>query len=123
MKDITVRKIPKLINLIILLIPISFLFHFIETSIFVNGSIYAFSVIFLFILLAGIISVKIKFNFIFIINILSILLSMILGKIFIVPPNESWFKPFGMNFAILFIGIIIFMGILIVRLLANRILK
>ena len=120
MKDISRGNFIKLIKLVILLTPMSFLFHYIETSLFSNGSTFAFLGAFLFVILAGIISVKIKPNFIFIINIASVLLSMFLGGMFITAPNESWFNPFGMNFAIVFIGIIILIGILIVRSFASR---
>lgn len=123
MKDISRGSFIKLINLIILLIPMSFLFHYIETSISTNGSILAFLGTFLFMILAGIVSTKIKINFIVIISFLSNLLSMMLGRIIIISPNESWFNPFGMNFAIVFTGIIILIGILIIRFFASRVLK
>lgn len=123
MKDTSRGSFIKLINLIILLIPMSFLFHYIETSISINGSIFAFLGTFLFMILAGIVSTKIKINFIVIISLLSSLLSMMLGRMFIISPNESWFNPFGMNFAIVFTGIIILIGILIIRLFASKVLK
>ncbi|MCK9445114.1 MAG: hypothetical protein M0Q14_11380 [Tissierellaceae bacterium] len=123
MKDMTRRSFIKLINLVILLIPMSFLFHYIETSLFTNGSMFAFLGTILYIVSAGIISVKTKSNFIILISILSNLLSVVLGKMFIISPNESWFKPFGMNFAIIFTGLIILIGISTVRLLASRIFK
>ena len=123
MKDISKRNFIKLINLIILLIPMPFLFHYIETSLYTNGSIFAFLGTFLFMVLGGIISTKIKTNFIVIISILSNLLSMVLEKMFIIPPNESWFNPFGMNFAIVFTGIIILIGILIIRLFTSKVVK
>ena len=123
MKDILRRNIIKLINLIILLIPVAFLFHYIETSLSTNGSIFAFLGTFLFMVLGGIISTKIKTNFIVIISILSNLLSIVLGKMLIIPPNESWFNPFGMNFAIVFTGIIILIGILIIRLFTSKVVK
>lgn len=123
MKDISRGSFIKLINLVILLIPMSFLFHYIETSISTNGSIFAFLGTLFFMILAGIISTKIKVNFIVIISLLSNLLSMMLGRMFIISPNESWFNPFGMNFAIVFTGIIILIGILIIRLFASKVLK
>ncbi|MBU5294434.1 hypothetical protein FYJ27_02845 [Anaerosalibacter bizertensis] len=123
MKDISRGSYIKLINLVILLIPMPFLFHYIETSLFTNSSMFAFLGTLLFIVLAGIISVKIKSNFIILISILSNLLSMVLGRMFIISPNESWFNPFGMNFAIIFTGSIILTGILTIRLLASRIFK
>lgn len=119
MKEISKVSFIKLIKPVILLTPMSFLFHYIETSLFTNASIFAFFLTSSFIVLAGIISVEIKHNFIFLINIVSVLLSMLLGRVFITAPNESWFNPFGMNFAIVFIGIIILLGILIIRLFAK----
>ena len=123
MKEISKVSFIKLIKVVILLTPMSFLFHYIETSLFTNASIFAFLGTFLFIILSGIISVKIKPNFIILINIVSVLLSVILGRMFITAPNESWFNPFGMNFAIVFTGIIILIGILIVRSFANKTFK
>ena len=123
MKEISKVSFIKLIKVVILLAPMSFLFHYIETSLFTNASIFAFLGTFLFIVLSSIISVKIKPNFIILINIVSILLSVFLGRMFITAPNESWFNPFGMNFAIVFTGIIILIGILIVRSFANKTFK
>lgn len=68
MKDILRGSFIKLINLIILLISMSFLFHYIETSISINGFIFAFLRTFLFMILAGIVSTKIKIDFIVIIS-------------------------------------------------------
>lgn len=68
MKEISKVSFIKLIKVVILLTPMSFLFHYIETSLFTNASIFAFLGTFLFIVLAGIISVKIKAKFIFLIN-------------------------------------------------------
>ena len=123
MKEISKVSFIKLIKVVILLAPMSFLFHYIETSLFTNASNFAFLGTFLFIILSSIISVKIKPNFIILINIVSVLLSVFLGRIFITAPNESWFNPFGMNFAIVFTGIIILIGILIVRSFANKTFK
>lgn len=115
MKNISAANFIKLIKFIIILTPISFLFHYIETSISVNGSMLAFSGGFLFILLAGVIAKQIENKLIIIISILSSLLSIGLGKIFIIAPNESWFNPFGMEVAIALTSIIILMGILTVK--------
>jgi hypothetical protein len=101
----------------------AFLFHYIETSLFASAYIFAFIGTFLFIVLAGLISVKSKLSFIIPINTLSILLSIVLGGKFITSPNGSWFNPFGMNFAIVFTGIIILIGILIIRSFVSAILK
>lgn len=123
MKEISKVSFIKLIKPVILLTPMSFFFHYIETSPFTNASIFAFLGTFLFIILAGILSVKIKPSIIFLINIASVLLSIFLGRMFITAPNGSWFNPFGMNFAIVFIAIIILIGILVVRSFTSRIFK
>lgn len=48
---------------------------------------------------------------------------MLLGRMIIISPKESWFNPFGMNFAIAFTAIIILIGILIIRFFAKKVLK
>jgi len=123
MKELSKVSFIKLIKLVILLTPMSFLFHYIETSPFKNASAFAFLGTFLFIVLAGKISAKTKPSIVFLITIASVLLSIFLGRMFISPPNGSWFNPFGIDFAIVFTGIIILIGILIVRSFASRIFK
>jgi len=99
-----------------------FLFHYIETSLFTNGAIFAFGGTLLFVVLVGLLSTKSKPYLIILTNILTILLSVWLGTKFITPPNDSWFNPFGMNSAIIFTGIIILIAVLIVRFVSNAIL-
>lgn len=99
-----------------------FLFHYIETS-FANGSTLVFVGTSLFVVLAGLIAMKSKLHFILLINTFTILLSVALGGKLIISPNESWFNPFGMNFAIIFTGIIILIGILIIRLFTSKVVK
>lgn len=111
----------KFIRLVILLIPMPFLFNYIETS-FANGSTLAFAGTLLFVIFAGLVSTKSNLYFIFLINILTILLSVALGGKFITSPNESWFNPFGMNFAIIFTGIIILSGVILVRFVSSTVL-
>ena len=121
MNDLSRENFIKLIQLIVLLTPTAFLFHYIETSLFENGFTFAFLGTILFVLFAGVISVKIKWNYIFLISILSILLSILLGGMFITAPNESWFNPFGMHVVIGLTGLLILSGILIIRFIASRI--
>lgn len=99
-----------------------FLFHYFETSLFTNGALFAFGGTFLFVILAGFISMKSKISLIFLTNVIAVLLSVWLGAKFIMPPNESWFNPFGMNFAIVFVDIFILIGILMVRFISRVIL-
>lgn len=99
-----------------------FLFHYIEISLPANGAIFAFGSTLLFIILTGFLSVRSQLTLILSINLLSILFSLWLGKKFIIPPNGSWFNPFGMDFVIVLTGVIIFIGVLIVRYLASSLL-
>lgn len=99
-----------------------FLFHYFETSSFTNGALFAFGGTLLFIVLASLTSMKCKVYLIFLTNIIAVLLSVWLGGKFIIPPNESWFNPFGMNFAIIFVDVFILIGILIVRFISRTIL-
>ncbi len=68
MNDISTKNSNKLVQLVILLIPMAFFFHYIETSLFTNASIFAFIGTFIFIVLAGLMSVKSKLSFIFLLN-------------------------------------------------------
>jgi hypothetical protein len=97
------------------LIPLPFLFHFYEISHFPNRASFLFLGTLLFVIFAGLLSTKIKFHFIILTNIMTILVSVVLGTQFITPPNGSWFNPFGMNFAVIFTGIVILIGVLIIR--------
>jgi len=100
-----------------------FLFHYIETSLFTNGGLFAFGGTILFAVLAGLLSVRINLYLILLINILTILLSVWLGANFITPPNGSWFNPFDVKGAIIFTGIIILIGLLIVRFVSGAVLS
>lgn len=116
-------NIIKFIRLVILLIPMPFLFHYIEISLSRIGGTLAFTITFIYIIFAGLIAVKSKYNFVFLINTLGILLSILLGQLFITAPNESWFNPFSMSTVIILTGIVIQIGILIVRFLARLVFK
>jgi hypothetical protein len=92
-----------------------FLVHYYEISQLPNRTDFLFTGTILFVIITGLLSIKIKLHFIVSVNIISILVSVVLGKPFIIPPNDSWFNPFGMNFAIIFTGIVILIGELIIR--------
>ncbi|MDQ0160767.1 hypothetical protein [Alkalibacillus salilacus] len=104
-----------LFYLLPLLVPMPFLFHYFETTQFLDDYSHLTVVTLLFVVVAGLFSIKIEFRYIILANIFSVILSIILGEMFITPPNASWFKPFGMGAAITFTGILIFLGMLIVR--------
>lgn len=107
-----------IVRVVTLLVPTPFLFHYIETS-FESGSEFAFLGLFSFVIFTGIISSKSKLYLILMMNVLAVLLSFILAREFIIPPNSSWFKPFGMDVAIVLTDFVILVGILMLRFIAR----
>jgi hypothetical protein len=107
--------------LIVSLIPMPFLFHYYEISRFLNRATFLFTETLFFVVFTGLLSIKIKLHFIILVNIIIILVSVVLGTEFKIPPNDSWFNPFGMNFAIIFAGIVILIGVLIIRFVSKSI--
>lgn len=103
-------------------IPISFLFHHILTISSTTAVITAYGGTVLFIIFAGLISIRTKIYLIIPLNIFNIWLSVRLGAKFITPPDESWFYPFRMNFAIISVGVFVLIGVLIVRFVARILL-
>lgn len=99
-----------------------FLFHYYEISQFPNRANFLFAGTLLFTIFVGLLSIKIKLHFIILVNIITILVSVVLGTAFITPPNGSWFNPFGMNFAIIFTGIAILIVVLIIRFVSKAVL-
>lgn len=112
-----------MIWLVVLFIPMPFLFHYYEISHFPDKASFLFIGTLLFIILAGLLSTKIKFHLIVLTNIVTIFASVVLGTQFIIPPNDSWFNPFGMNVAIIMTGMVILIGVLIIRFLSLRVKK
>jgi len=112
----------KYINIILLFIPMAFLFHLYETTQYPKGA-FLIPITVLFVIFAGFYSRNINLKVIIWGNIFSILLSLVLGTRFITPPNDSWFNPLGMTFTILCTGILIFIGILIVRFVSIGLMK
>ena len=121
--EITQRggKLIKSLWFVISLIPSPFLFHFFEIvhsprpAILLSGTL-------LFVIVAGLLSIKIKCPVIILTNIITIIISVVLGTEFITPPNPSWFNPFGMNFAIILTGNFMLIGVLLVRLFTKNVL-
>lgn len=99
----------------VLLIPMAFLFHYFETSFYTYGATFAFGGTFIYIILAGFLSTRSSLAPIFLLCTIATLGSVWLGTMFITPPNDSWFNPFGMNGVVILTGGIILIGILIVR--------
>jgi len=113
----------RIIGLIVSLIPMPFLFHYYETTYFPNRVPLLFLGILVFVIMAGLLSTKIKYYYIILINIFTICGSVALGTQFIIPPNDSWFNPFGMNTAIIITGIVILVGVLIIRFVSKIVLS
>ncbi|GAE92431.1 hypothetical protein JCM21714_1432 [Gracilibacillus boraciitolerans JCM 21714] len=91
----------KIIWLAVSLIPVPFLIHYYEIFQFPNRASFLFIETLLYVILAGLLSAKIEFLFIVLISIINIFISVVLGTQFIIPPNDSWFNPFGINVAII----------------------
>jgi hypothetical protein len=106
---------------VVSLIPSPFLFHYLEIVLSPRPAI-LLSGTFLLVIIAGLLSVKIKFPVIILTNIITILISVFLGTEFITPPNPSWFNPFGRNFAIIATGIVMLIGLLLIRFITKSIL-
>ncbi|NIK12545.1 uncharacterized membrane protein YgdD (TMEM256/DUF423 family) [Alkalibacillus almallahensis] len=108
------------IYLLPLLVPMPFLFHYYETSQYPNDAPYLFIMTLVFVIVTGLLSKKVKIRYMIIANIFSVIVSIQLGEMYIIPPNDIWFKPFRMSFVIMVTGILIFLGMLIVRSIFNK---
>jgi hypothetical protein len=71
-----------------------FLFLYYEITQLPNSASFLFAGTVLFVIITGLLSINIKLHFIVSVNIIPIFVSVVLGKQFIIPPNESWFNPF-----------------------------
>lgn len=112
----------RFIWLVVSLIPMPFLFDLYEISQFPNKAPFLFSGPLLFVILSGFLSIKIKPLYIILVNILTIVVSVVLATKFIIPPNGSWYNPFGMNVSIILLGIVILILVLIIRFILKAIL-
>lgn len=106
----------RLIKIILLLLPIPFLFHFYEynSHLAKKEAVLLLPVFLLFIIVVGITSGKIKLTLFVGVNSIMIVISLMLGHFFIID-DGSWFKPFGRDVAIIFISVIYILGQLIIR--------
>jgi peptidoglycan/LPS O-acetylase OafA/YrhL len=106
----------KVIQFILALLPIPFLFHFYEYNSHLERqeATLLFPLFLLFIIIVGIQLRKVRLSLFLGINIIMTVISLILGYFFIVD-NGSWFKPFGRDVAIIFISVIYILGQLIIR--------
>ncbi|MFS0785899.1 hypothetical protein ABC345_05865 [Shouchella sp. 1P09AA] len=117
----------KILWVIIAIFPGSFFFHFYETTMhnqeadinysFIYGALITWSIV------AGALSMQVRFSQFLLINAFMILLSILLAELFITPPNPSWFNPFTMNVVIVLSGLLIVIGQSMARLLTKAILN
>ena len=105
------------IKIILALIPVPFLFHLYEYNYCHLGEhdvVFLFPVFLFFIIVVGITSRNIKFPLFLGVNFIMTVISLLFGYFFIVD-DGSWFKPFGRDFAIIFISVVYILGQLIIR--------
>lgn len=107
---------------ILWLLPMSFLFHWMEINLD-NGFFLAVLGTIIYILFTGILSIKMKTMEILPTGFLSIGLSILLGNLWLTPPNASWFNPVGMNAALVFTSLLIFIGVFVVRFITKQFTK
>jgi hypothetical protein len=110
--------------LIISLIPVPFLFHFYEYQQHIHKEEAPFLMIgfLLFIFGNGVLSNKVKIRYLFLVNGVTGLLSILLASRFI-PDDGAWFTPFGRDVAVIFISIVYFIGQLLVRMISRFIFQ
>ena len=105
------------IKIILSLIPVPFLFHLYEYNYCHLGEhdvVFLFPVFLLFIIVVGVTSRNIKLPLFFVVNFIMIVISLLFGYFFIMD-DGSWFKPFGRDFAIIFVSVVYILGQLIIR--------
>ncbi|MEC2872573.1 hypothetical protein ACIQHV_30790 [Bacillus bombysepticus] len=115
----------RILWIVIALIPVPFLFHFYEYGQrVIQGKEAPFLGIglILFIIINGFLSKGIKIRYIFLVNIITGVLSLLLASNFI-PDDGSWFKPVGRTGAVIFISIIYIIGQLLIRIISKCIFQ
>lgn len=112
----------KAIQIMFSLLPIPFLFHFYEYNrhLVKQEAVLLFPAFLLFIVIVGILLRKIKLPVFLGMNLLMTIVSLILGYFFIVD-EESWFKPFGRDIAIISTSVVYILGLLIVKWICKNI--
>ncbi len=106
----------EILKIILQLVPVPFLFHLYEYNCHLTGQdpvLLAPGSLF-FIIIVGLLTSKNKLSMFFGINFIMVVISLILGYVFIAD-DGSWFKPFGRDAAVIFISIIYIIGQLFVR--------
>ena len=106
----------KYVYYIMLLIPVSFLFHFYEYGQYLKrepATFLGFGWI-LYIGITGILSVNHKKRYVLLMQTIACGISLLLAH-FLIEDNGAWFKPFGRDAAVVFIAIVTVIGQLLLR--------
>ncbi|MBM7649233.1 hypothetical protein JOC78_002186 [Bacillus ectoiniformans] len=117
-------KALKSIWFILSLIPVPFLFLYIEYQIKAtenNDSLLLLEGLIISVIAVGALAVKSRIRAVIGLNIVSTLCSLLLAGLFL--PDNWWFAPFGRNFAVIFVSFCYIMGQLVVRGAAKALLK
>lgn len=111
----------KVLWLIVSLIPAPFLFHYYEYGQYIKREEASFLLAgsILFVIVAGLLSGNIKLRYIFLVNIITGVLSVFLASTFI-SDDGGWFKPVGRDGAVIFVALVFLAGQLMVRLFLRR---
>jgi Na+-translocating ferredoxin:NAD+ oxidoreductase RnfD subunit len=114
----------KILWVIVSIVPAAFLFHYYEYGQYVKREEASFLLIgsLLYVLVAGFLSHSVKLRTVFLLNGLSVLLSMILASSFLMD-DGGWFKPVGRDGAVLFAAVIYLVGQLFVRAIAKQMMR
>lgn len=117
------RRQIEILSVITCLIPAPFLFHFYEYGQYIKReeASYLLLACIVFIVITGMLSGAIKLRYVFLINIVTAVISLVLAMNFITD-DGGWFKPFGRDIVILLTAIPFFIGQLLVRMIAKPIL-
>lgn len=114
------KKVLQVLWFILSFIPAASLFHYWEYGQHLTG-IYLSLASVLFVLIVGFLSGLMKIQYVILINIFAMILSVTLGSKFII--DDGWFKPVGRDLATVFTALVFLIGQLIVRLVAKRVLS
>ena len=104
------------VRVVLSILPIPFLFHYYEynSHLVKKEAVLLLPAFLMFIIVVGITARNLKLAMFFAVNIFMILISLILGHLFIVD-DGSWFKPFGRDVSVIVISVIYIFGQLIIR--------
>ena len=111
----------KILWLIITLIPAPFFFHYYEYGQHIKREEASFLLVgsILFVVVAGVLAGNVKLRYVYLVNSITALSSVVLASYFIAD-DGGWFKPVGRDVAVLFGSVVFLIGQLIVRLFSRN---